>query len=81
MLVVHARDGQYHLRGSDGMDTMWPGTQDGLTVGEDNWPAVLCGTEFGQVEVTVHCLPGPPFAEDGWETNLHPSRQLPGGTG
>ena len=67
VLVVAARDGQYHLRGSDGLDDMWPGTQAGLPVGEDNWLAILCGTEFGPVEVTVHCLSSPPPAENGWE--------------
>ncbi|QRP47934.1 hypothetical protein [Amycolatopsis sp. FDAARGOS 1241] len=64
VLTVPVRDGQYHLRSAPGVDNMWPGTQDGIFVGEDNWVAVLCGTDWGPVELTVRVLPEPPDSVD-----------------
>ncbi|GAA4661590.1 MULTISPECIES: hypothetical protein [Amycolatopsis] len=53
VLTVPVRDGQYHLRSLPGIDNMWPGSEDGLFVGEDNWVAVLCGTRWGPVHLTI----------------------------
>jgi uncharacterized protein YndB with AHSA1/START domain len=54
VLTIRAMDGQYHIRSSPGIDNMWPGTTDGLFVGEDNWIAVLCGTQWGPVTISIH---------------------------
>lgn len=68
VLTVPVRDGQYHLRSAPGVENMWPGTRDGVFVGEDNWVAVLCGTNWGPLQLTVRQYPEPPATiEHGWD--------------
>lgn len=43
---------------------MWPGSQEGLFVGEDNWVAILCGTSWGPVDLFVRKHDAPPEAVD-----------------
>ena len=60
-IQVVARDGRYTLRGASGQDDPLPESADGwLTVGEESWMSVICGTRWGPVEVTFSALPGPP---------------------
>jgi hypothetical protein len=68
VLTITARDGQYHVRSGPALDNMWPGTTDGLLVGEDTWIAVLCGTSWGPVALTVRRENSPPAEPDPiWE--------------
>ncbi|MFI0468291.1 hypothetical protein ACH347_29770 [Saccharopolyspora sp. 5N102] len=68
VLAVTVRDGQYHIRSLPGIDDMWPGSRDGLFVGEDNWVAVLCGTQWGPLELRVRRHDAPPGGVDrDWE--------------
>ncbi|MFJ1758674.1 hypothetical protein ACIOD2_00050 [Amycolatopsis sp. NPDC088138] len=60
VLTIPAMDGQYHVRTRPGVENDWPGSADGLLVGEDNWVTVLCGTQFGPVDLTVRRHPGRP---------------------
>lgn len=60
---VVARDGRYTLRGASGEDDPLPDSVDGwLTVGEENWMSVVCGTRWGPVQVTFAALSSPPKA-------------------
>jgi hypothetical protein len=58
---VTVRDGRYTLRGAPGQDDPLPDSADGwLTVGEENWMSVICGTRWRPVEVTFTPLLGSP---------------------
>ncbi|PKW16850.1 hypothetical protein [Saccharopolyspora spinosa] len=67
-LSVRSMDGQYHIRSLPGMNDAWPISHDGLFVGEDNWVAVLCGTQFGPIELRVRKHDTTPEEIDqGWD--------------
>lgn len=68
VLTVNAADGQYHLESSPDRVDFWPSPTDGVTTGEDNWIAVLTGTEWGPVTVHIHIRRQPPGAvAPGWD--------------
>ncbi|WP_372672695.1 hypothetical protein [Amycolatopsis kentuckyensis] len=74
-------DGQYHVRTAPGVDNDWPGSADGLLVGEDIWLTVLCGTQFGPVGLTVRRYAGRPAQEPAaaWEMSAEWSLESPAG--
>jgi hypothetical protein len=68
VLTLTAREGQYHIHSSAGMDNPWSGTSDGLFVGEDTWVAILCGTQWGPVTASVRRHDARPAEIDsGWD--------------
>lgn len=81
VLTIPAMDGQYHVRASPGVENDWPGSAEGLFVGEDNWVTVLCGTQFGPVHLTIRLLGGRPSAADeaNWEMSAEWSLESPDG--
>ncbi|GAA4876391.1 hypothetical protein [Saccharopolyspora cebuensis] len=81
VLRVNAMDGQYHIRSSPGVGDMWPASRDGLFVGEDNWVAVLCGTFWGPVDLSVreHDAPLGEVDRD-WDMAAEWSLDCPEGT-
>lgn len=54
------QDGQYNIHTSSGTDLIWPGTNDGLFVGDDSWVAILCGTSWGRIRLSLRYLDSPP---------------------
>ncbi|MGI5171444.1 SAM-dependent methyltransferase [Spirillospora sp. CA-253888] len=58
-LTVTAQEGQYHIEAAADRNDPWPPPRDGLTTGEDNWAAVLTGTEWGPVTVHLQALQAP----------------------
>lgn len=60
VLTVDAEDGQYHINAAGLHNNPWPTPTSGLFGGEDNWIAVLCGTEYGPVTVRVQYLNAAP---------------------
>jgi hypothetical protein len=46
--VATVQDGQYYIEASGGRGGDWLDPQDGLTTGQDNWVAVITGTQWGQ---------------------------------
>lgn len=80
VLTITARDGQYHVRSTPDVDDMWPGTSEGLFVGEDNWIAVLCGTTWGPVTVAVRRENSRPAEiEPSWDMAAEWSLECPTG--
>ncbi|MFJ4099825.1 hypothetical protein [Amycolatopsis japonica] len=80
VLDFPARDGQYHIRTSPGIDNEWPDSQFGLFTGEDNWIAVLCGTQYGKVRLTVQILDNPPAKPDrSWDMAAEKTLNCPSG--
>lgn len=68
VLTLTAREGQYHIHSSSGINNAWPGTNDGLFVGDDSWVAVLCGTQWGPITLNVrHHEVKPVSVEQGWD--------------
>lgn len=78
ILIVHAQDGQYHLRTGSDINEWWPDSPDGLLTGETEWIAVLCGIEFGPVEITLqlHEQP-PPLDTEHWEMAVERTLNCP----
>ncbi|MFR9730986.1 hypothetical protein ACL03H_17310 [Saccharopolyspora sp. MS10] len=67
-LTVSVMDGQYRIHSLSEMVEMWPGSQEGLFVGEDNWVAILCGTQWGPVDLRIRACGRPPGeVERGWD--------------
>jgi hypothetical protein len=65
VLVQH---GQYRVEASDGFTDPWPAPKDKLTTGEDNWIAVLTGTQFGPLTIQAVVLDARPTeVVSGWE--------------
>jgi len=80
VLTVPAMDGQYHVRTYPGVIDAWPDTADGLLVGEENWIAVLCGTQFGPVSLRIQRYDSRPSeVAVGWEMGVEWSLEAPDG--
>lgn len=69
VLTIQIQDGQYHLHtGSSTGDPSWPDTPNGLLLGEETWLAVLTGTQWGPLVVTLQSLNARPVSIDpGWD--------------
>ena len=66
--MATVQDGQYYIEASGGRGGDWLDPQDGLTTGQDNWVAILTGTQWGPVTVHLQSLPtAPASVEAGWE--------------
>ncbi|MEU3622500.1 hypothetical protein BS329_03895 [Amycolatopsis coloradensis] len=80
VLEFPVQDGQYHIRASPGIDNEWPDSQFGLFVGEDNWIAVLCGTQYGKVRLTIQALEQAPAEIDqSWDMAAEKTLDCPAG--
>lgn len=51
VLTIDCKDGQYHLDAGGEHDDPWPEPDFAATTGEDSWFAVICGTDWGPVDV------------------------------
>jgi hypothetical protein len=70
VLTMKAMNGQYVIESSPERSDPWPAPFDALTTGEENWIAVLTGTEFGLVEIEVAItgeFPGWDPGQQGWD--------------
>lgn len=68
VLAMPIMDGQYNVHTSSGTDLIWPGTNDGLFVGDDSWIAILCGTTWGLITLGLRYRKAPPAeAATEWE--------------
>ncbi len=68
VITIGVQDGQYVLESSPLRNNAWPDPSDGLTTGEENWLAVITGTQWGDVSVEVRVLMSPPATLDTeWE--------------
>lgn len=69
VLTVNAEDGQYHINAAGVHVDPWPTPTAALFGGEDNWIAVLCGTEYGPITVRIQVLDAAPgiTTDDQWD--------------
>lgn len=75
------QDGQYNIHTSSGTELIWPDTNDGLFVGDDSWVAILCGTDWGRVTLSLRHLDGPPRSPHAeWEMVAERSLDCANGT-
>lgn len=80
-LTVRASYSQYLLDSSRQVDDPWPDPIHGLTTGEEDWLAILTGTQYGPV--TVHlAVTGaqPERVESGWDMVGERDLSVPTGT-
>ncbi|GAA0970866.1 hypothetical protein [Actinocorallia libanotica] len=63
-VLVTAQEGQYHIQDGPERLNPWPDPVEALTTGEDNWIAVITGTQWGPVTVHHRLLSKPPTALD-----------------
>jgi hypothetical protein len=64
VLTVTAEDGQYLLEASALRVNAWPTPVGALLTGEENWTAVITGTQFGPFSVRIELLGEPPVRVD-----------------
>lgn len=80
-LSVTAADGQYWLDASQLYDDPWPDPVYALFTGEEDWIAILTGTQYGPVTVHVTVTGTvPEQLEPGWDMAGERDLLLPAGT-
>ncbi|HJP77448.1 MAG TPA: hypothetical protein VJ914_24480 [Pseudonocardiaceae bacterium] len=76
VLTVNAQDGQYHINAAGLHTDPWPTPTATLFGGDDNWIAVLCGTEYGPITVRVRYLGVAPSITTGERWDMIGERDL-----
>jgi hypothetical protein len=67
-VTVTAEKAQYCLESSSHRANEWPTPHNSLATGEDNWTAVLTGTQRGPVTVQLAVLDNrPTVSQQGWD--------------